>query len=552
MKKSLFKITRIALLVVCLLMVTSCMLSCHLFNGNNDDNNEDKYENLVKLTIDAGGQNAQYNTTSSLEYDKFLNPYPYNTLETLVNAWNDANAEKYGYYFVVADNSINMDRETMAPMLSNGSAPEILYYLGTTIAEDQSKGWFYDISSDMETPNKYSKAGELGSAKWKDIYDSASYASTFAPNGEKYTVELEQNPIGIIYNKTLFEAAGITETPVTYKDFMEAQDKINAYAQTINRGNPADDSTYICPYFHMYPWYDSYLESTLWASELEYMDVITVDGRVDAEEYARAYMQKDPVTEERRFSPEDEKYVELFRLIKQMTKYYPTNYSSYYAEQQFLVGNLAMLEVVGGSIREIVDTVDGEFEIGVMPYPVLTQQPENEEANPYYTTCNVDKYVRRGFSGYSTGWAITNSAMNKDNAAGNTNCVDACVDILMYLSCFENNDKMVNDLGFAVPLSGNTTNEYFKSLANTYKGDVANENTVSWSCATAGGTMNKDYYDAFYLFRQDAIGLSLSEVESKLSVLKSSFTNSVNTLYNVNKWDNKAWPAYGVSNQEGK
>ena len=146
MKKSLFKITRIALLVACLLMVTSCMLSCHLFNGNNDDNNEDKYENLVKLTIDAGGQNAQYNTTSSLEYDKFLNPYPYNTLETLVNAWNDANAEKYGYYFVVANNSINMDRETMAPMLSNGSAPEILYYLGTTIAEDQSKGWFYLFS----------------------------------------------------------------------------------------------------------------------------------------------------------------------------------------------------------------------------------------------------------------------------------------------------------------------------------------------------------------------------------------------------------------------
>jgi uncharacterized protein involved in tolerance to divalent cations len=226
---------------------------------------------------------------------------------------------------------------------------------------------------------------------------------------------------------------------------MEAQDKINAYAKSVNKGNPADDATYICPYFHMYPWYDSYLESSLWASELKYMDVITVDGMIDAEEYARAYMQKDPVTGERRFSPQDAKYVELFRLIKQMTKYYPANYSSYYAEQQFLVGNLAMLEVVGGSIREIVDTVDGAFEIGVMPYPVLTKQPKGEASNPYYTTFDVDNFVRRGFSGYSTGWAITNSAMNKDNQAGNTNCVDACVDMLMYLSCFENNDKMVNE-----------------------------------------------------------------------------------------------------------
>ena len=276
-----------------------------------------------------------------------------------------------------------------------------------------------------------------------------------------------------------------------------------------------------------------------------------VDGIIDAEEYARAYMQKDPTTDERRFSPEDEKYVELFRLIKQMTKYYPTNYSSYYAEQQFIVGNLAMLEVTGGSIRELVDTIGDDFEVGVMPYPVLTQQPEDEPANPYYTTYNVDRYVRRGFSGYSTGWAITNSAMNKDAAAGNTNCVDACVDILMYLSCFENNDKMVNDLGFAVPLSGNTTNEYYKSLAETYKSDIANENTVSWSCATAGGTMNKDYYDAFYLFRQDAMGLEMPAIEEKLSVLKNSFINAVNTLYTTNKWDKSAWPAYGTSNKDG-
>lgn len=547
MKRSFKKIARFALLAVCVSMVASCLFSCVII-----DDDDKKYEGLVKLTIDAGGQNAQYNTTSSMEYDKYLNPYPYNTLETLVDAWNEANAEKYGYYFVVADNSINMDRETMAPMLSNGSAPEILYYLGTTIAEDQNKGWFYDISSAMETPNKYSKDGEAGSVKWKDIYDSTAYATTFAPNGSKYTVEMEQNPIGIIYNKTLFEAAGITEVPVTYKDFMEAQDKLNAYAAKVGRSDPSDDANYICPYFHMYPWYDSYLESTLWASQLEFMDVITVDGRVDAEEYARAYMQKDPVTGERLYSPEDARYVELFRLIKQMTKYYPTNYSSYYAEQQFLVGNLAMLEVTGGSIRELVDTVDGDFEIGVMPYPVLTQQPEGEQSDPYYTTFNVDKYVRRGSSGYTTGWAITNSAMNKDSAAGNSDCVDACIDILMYLTCFENNDKMVNDLGFAIPLSGNTTNSYFKILAEAYKSDLENENSVAWSCATANATMNKDYYDAFYLFRQDAIGLDISAIEGKLPVLKNSFINAVNTLYNTNKWDSKSWPAFGTSNQEGK
>ena len=75
--------------------------------------------------------------------------------------------------------------------------------------------------------------------------------------------------------------------------------------------------------------------------------------------------------------------------------------------------------------------------------------------------------------------------------------------------------------------------------------------SVSWGCATAGGTMNKDYYDAFYLFRQDAIGLEMPAIEEKLSILKNSFINAVNTLYNTNKWDNSAWPAYGTTNQEG-
>ena len=64
--------------------------------------------------------------------------------------------------------------------------------------------------------------------------------------------------------------------------------------------------------------------------------------------------------------------------------------------------------------------------------------------------------------------------------------------------------------------------------------------------------MNKDYYDAFYLFRQDAIGLSLAAIQEKLPILKNSFINAVNTLYNTNKWNNQAWPAYGTSNQEGK
>lgn len=437
----------------------------------------------------------------------------------------------------------------MVPMLNNGTAPEIVYYLTTTIAEDQSKGWFYDLSEVMEQPNKYSKEGEDGSVRWRDLYSDDLYQSFFSPDGQMFTVCMEQNPIGILYNKTLFSAAGITEEPTTYKEFMEAQDKLNAYAKSVNRADPSDDANYICPFNSMYPWYDSYLETSLMGDVMEYLDVVEVDGYVNAEEYVRGYMTKSE-SGDRLYSPDDDRMVELYRLIKQTCKYYPTNYSSYYCEQQFVVGNLAMLEVTGGDIRNLIDTVDGGFEVGVFAYPVLETQPEGEAQNDYYTTFNTENYfVQRGMSGYSTGWAITNSAMNKDVASGNDKCVNACIDILMYLSCFENNEKMVNDLGFAIPLSGNTTYEYFKSLAAVFKEDRKNDKALAWAAATAGNAMNKDYYDAAYLFRKTALQTDVANLKSALSTLVSSFTSAANTLYNQNKWNKDDWPAYGISNK---
>ena len=548
MKKKFAKI--MSLLLAAALCVP--FAACNVVGGTGDpDKDVDEvekgdYSKYTKLVIDAGGQNAAYNTTSSLVYDKYTNPYPYNTLEQIVEEWNKAHAAEYGYYFAVASSSINNDRETMVPMLNNGTAPEIMYYLTTTVAEDQGKGWFYDLKEEMEQPNKYSKAGEDGSERWRDLYPDDLYRSFFSPDGQIFTVTLEQNPIGILYNKTLFREAGITEEPTTFKEFMEAQDKINAYAVSVGRADPSNDAVYICPFNSMYPWYDSYLETSLMGDIIGDLDVIEKDGYVSAEEYVRGYMTKNG-EENRLFSPDDDRMVELYRLIKLTCKYYPTNYESYYCEQQFTIGNLAMLEVVGGDIRSLIDTVDGDFEVGVFAYPVLETQPADEETNEYYTTYNVnDYYVQRGLSGYSTGWAITNSAMNRDKSNGNDKCVSACVDILMYLSCFENNDKMVNDLGFAIPLSGNTEYEYFEPLAEVFREDRNNEKALAWSAATAGNAMNKDYYDAVYLFRKTALVTDNSSIKTALSnTLVSSFASAANRLYQQNGWDRATWPAYG-------
>lgn len=503
------------------------------------------------LVIDAGGQNVHYNSTKSQEYSPF-NKYPYNTLEELVDVWNDANGDKYGYTFRVAESSINNDNGTMGPMLNNGTAPEILYYLPTTIAEDQKKGWFYDLKDVMETPNVYSKAGEAGSVKWKDLYSAEDYNTFFSPDGQLFTVSMEKNPIGIMYNKTLFEAAGITETPTTFKEFMEAQDKINAYAVSVGRGDKTADTTYIAPFRSVYTWYDLFIESSLMGPMMEYMDVVNVDGVLDAEEFVRGMFVRD-ADGNSLYSANSEIMQEVYRLIKLTTKYYPANHESYYNEDQFVAGNVAMIEVTGGAIRKLADSAaeaPTPFEVGVFPYPVV----ESGTGSEYYTTADATYHVRRGLSGYSTGWAITNSAMNKDAQNGNTDCVDACIDMLMYLSCFENNDKMVNDLGFAIPLSGTTQNANFTSLAAAYEADTTGANAdkaLAWGCASLGGATNKSLYDTTVNIRKSLVNGSQT-VAQVLDTLQASFKSNAQTLYDNNSWDSSSWPAYGVTRTDVK
>ena len=97
----------------------------------------------VEIVVDGGGQNAHFNSTKSMIYDKYANPYPYNTLEKIGEEWSKAHP---GYKIKIASSSLNNDNETMRPALNQGTAPEILFYLGTTIAEDMSKGWFVDLN----------------------------------------------------------------------------------------------------------------------------------------------------------------------------------------------------------------------------------------------------------------------------------------------------------------------------------------------------------------------------------------------------------------------
>ena len=83
--------------------------------------------------------------------------------------------------------------------------------------------------------------------------------------------------------------------------------------------------------------------------------------------------------------------------------------------------------------------------------------------------------------------------MNKGQDA-----VDACVDFLKFLSAPENNAKMVNDLGFALPLNvADNDTELFSSLSEQYERDMKAENRLLWSAVNTFNSFGQEFADTY-------------------------------------------------------
>ena len=200
-----------------------------------------------------------------------------------------------------------------------------------------------------------------------------------------------------------------------------------------------------------------------------------------------------------------------------------------------------MLEANSGQMMKISKDEQKDFEIGTFPYPKL-----DESITINGKTYNVNPggyYTKRGLAGLTTGWVVTNSAIKKGDAA-----VEAAVDFLMFVTAPENNDKMVNDLGFSVPLSGNTTNELYKSLVANYEEDANNEKAMAWGAFNSWGCLGKAYMDTFLNGRKALIGKKFDSnfnrydaIHTMMQDLTKGFANAELKLMRENEFDTSRW-----------
>ena len=476
----------------CLLATTCALLGCGEGGSGGGAGGGGASSDKIKLYFDGGGGSGNYNTSRT-----------YNTLETLASEWNEKNDK---YEIVINEKSLGGNRSSITSMLTATTAPDMLMQVGSVKNDDIGNNWYVALNKYLEKPNPY----EEGNKAWGDIYGADAIESGKSSDGNNYYVCLDNIAIGMMYNMDLLNAAGVESIPKTHSEFIDCLEKL----QTAKDKGVINAEVY-CPNGL---WHESYIGNSVYGAKIAEWDE-DQSGTVSTKELIDAYQEKE-------WNIDDDRFEEFLRLCGQKAEYYPDNYLGYDVPYKFAKGNLAVTDAIGNNMVTLAANAK-KFNVRVAAYPRL-----DSDASKYggYTT-------RRGSAGQSSAYWVTNSAIAKGEGA-----IDACVDFLMFLTASDNNSRLVNDLGTALPLKiEDSTVNLFKPLAGQYKADLENSKSLMWGACyipeMLGTAFNDNYQLTMGDFYEDPKGEKTGDISAVVSTLKPKAAESVADLIERYGWE---------------
>lgn len=447
------------------------------------------------IVVDGGGDWQNFNSTKSMEKSD-ANPYPYNELEKLVKEYNELHPN---VEVQLLPDAKTTEREAVVALMTAGEAPDIIYQnMGVYKNTDIGTDWFVPLNDYFEMPNPY----EEGNTRWADVFNPMWLEVTRSSNGNYYFCPIDAVPAGLIVNMDLLKEAGVEKVPETYAEFMDAQDKLNEIG--------------VIPYLPIYHWYDIVLEGQMLSGKVEELDVLQKDGVLDSQEFARAISKG-------LLSTSDPEYQEYFRLIKEVTKYFPSDWQNIDIMSAFLGGEIAMTAGVGAHMRQVANDTVHTFETVNTTFPLVTSE----------TSEFGDIAVIRGSAGYSTTWQVTNTAVKNDT-------VDICADFLMFLTNAENNARMVNTFEATTPANVNAECvDMFKPLNDIAKQDME-AGYLDWHACNIWNAWDNELSTNYGDLR---LGWLLDEIslEEFTEDFQYELEGAVERAIESSGWDTTAW-----------
>lgn len=303
--------------------------------------------------------------------------------------------------------------------LMGGQAPEFMTAMTTPEFIDTCNKWYVDLSPYLNRPNPYVP----GNKRWIDIFYPDSLSRWRATSDRHlYCIPIDQVEIGIFYNKDIFKKCGIDEAElkdITWDRFLDIQRRIKD-AGEVPFLMPAGDNMRV-------GWMRDIINDMLYAGI--YNTLNTIDdpdlagtSSLDAQEKVRA-LRKGLV------NFDDERYWECWRLIKEWSQYWQAGYLGTTDNILFRQGKAAMTVDGSWSVKNLEIDDQRTFQYGVFFIPKITPATSKFSTNS----------PARGVGGSTA----TQFSLTRETAQQKKNAVEACVDLLMYITAPKNIGPLV-------------------------------------------------------------------------------------------------------------
>jgi len=390
------------------------------------------------------GDSFDYTPTKSMVRSP-TNRYPHNHIQILADRWQKLHPGAR-IEFIKNPSTEGIAVETYrAWSVSNfiaGTIPHITYQnMGVYRDHDFRKGWIVAMDKYLAKPNPYVK----GNKRWLDLFYTPWINALRSADGNVYWVSVDTTSVGILVNLDLMHACGIEEIPRTFGAFIAACEKVRA----------AGKIAYVPPY----EWYsDCVIPAVIWADRIPEMDVIRKDDIIEVREMALAI-------EKGLFNCRDERMRAYLELTDRLYDQLPPGHIILEELYLFRNGRIAFMEAISSMVRLVQDDTERDFEFAYVPFPDITIEDSPFGGHPL---------AGAGNAGYSSIWVVTNSAV-RDGV------VDLCVDWLRYLTEPQNNDFLVNELGFTLPgIKGVEPIPIFRDIMEQSVADLETPGYLDW------------------------------------------------------------------------
>lgn len=331
-------------------------------------------------------------------------------------------------------------REWLVTQLSAGTAPDIFYANVHEIMQDVQKGWYIPLDRFLSQPNPFVPAGAPGSRQWWDSFKyEAITKGKAAPDGKTYCISFDMVETGVFYNKTIFSKLGLAP-PGSWNEFLAMMSKLkeNGYTPLI-----ADDRGCFAG------WGVDLVFDQLYDGILPGIDV---KHDLVREKYMQGYLDWDEIGflyQKGFFRPTDKRWVQLWRILKELRQYCPNDLMSVNVNivKLFISQQGAMLWFDTRVVQGLARDPDLGFDWGVFYMPAITKDYcKYASGTPM---CVV--------GGSAMQYVVSNSAIRDTGNIETSQRLKRCIAFLQFITTPANNEAIVNEVVTYLPNVKGTT-----------------------------------------------------------------------------------------------